>query len=268
MAFEIDLKGHRALVTGGGQGIGRGVSLMLASAGAVVLVNDLIAERCDVVVDEIVAAGGEAVAAPFDVTDLDAVHDAVARLATDHGGGPDILVNNAGNAGAPSIAGSFDQKLFVDSDPTTWERFIRVNFNGVLNCVHACMPVMIERHWGRIITIISDSARAGDARTAVYAGAKAAAAGFTRSIATEGGRHAVTANCIALATMNTLPPDPDRQPSPEGAAMMKEMLKSYVIRRQGVPDDVAGMVTYLSSELASWITGQTIPVNGGYTMAL
>ena len=263
MTFEIDLGGHRALVTGGGQGVGRAISLTLARAGAEVLVNDLIEERCAIVVDEIVAAGGAAVAAPFDVTDLESVRAAVKRV-----GAPDILVNNAGNAGAPSIAGSFDLKLFVESDPASWDAFIRVNFYGVLNCVHACMPAMMDGGWGRIITIISDSARAGDPRTAVYAGAKAAAAGFTRSIATEGGRSAVTANAIALATMNTTPPQDRREPSPEAAAMMKEAMKRYIIRRQGEPDDVAGMVTYLVSPMAEWITGQTIPVNGGYTMAL
>jgi NAD(P)-dependent dehydrogenase (short-subunit alcohol dehydrogenase family) len=263
MTFEIDLAGHRALVTGGGQGVGRVIALTLAQAGAEVLVNDLVEERCSIAVDEIIAAGGAAIAAPFDVTDLDAVYAAVERL-----GAPDILVNNAGTAGAPTIAGSFDLKLFVESDPAGWDRFVRVNFYGVLNCVHACMPDMMEGGWGRIVTIISDSARAGDPRTAVYAGAKAAAAGFTRSIATEGGRYGVTANCISLATMNTIPPADRREPSPEQEAMMKEAMKRYIIRRRGEPEDVAGMVAYLVSPMAEWITGQTIPVNGGYTMAL
>ena len=202
MAVTIDLAGHRALVTGGGQGVGRGIARMLAAAGAEVLVNDLVPERTEAVADEITAEGGRAVALPFDVTDYQAV-----RAATEAVAPPDILVNNAGNAGAPDLVGSFDLALFVDTDPATWDRFVRVNFYGVLNCVHAFLPGMIEGEWGRIVTVISDSARAGDPRTAVYAGAKAAAAGFMRSIASEAGRHGITANCVSLATMNPIPPE-------------------------------------------------------------
>ncbi len=267
MAVEIDLSGHRALETGGGQGVGRGVSHMLGAAGAEVLVNDLVPERTEAVVAEIVDAGGRAVAAPFDVTDIEAARDAIRRL-----GAVDILVNNAGNAGRPDLMGSFELDLFVDTDPASWDRYIKVNFYGVMNCTHACLPGMIDAQWGRIITIVSDASRAGDARNAVYAGAKAAAAGFTRSIATENGRHNITANNISLATMNSLPPGERPQLDEEQAARFaeatKQALRSYVIRRRGEPEDVAGMVTYLVSPMASWVTGQTIPVNGGYTMAL
>ena len=263
MAVEIDLSGHRALVTGGGQGVGRGVSRMLGAAGAEVLVNDLVAERTETVAREIVDAGGRAVSAPFDVTDLSAVRATIDRL-----GAVDILVNNAGNAGAPDLAGSFDLDLFVDTDPASWDRYVNVNFYGVMNCTHACLPGMIDAKWGRIVTVISDASRAGDARNAVYAGAKAAAAGFTRSIATESGRHGVTANCVSLASMNTLPPEARVELPEEQAGRFKDMMKSYVVRRRGEPEDVAGMVTYLVSPMAEWVTGQTIPVNGGYTMAL
>jgi NAD(P)-dependent dehydrogenase (short-subunit alcohol dehydrogenase family) len=267
VAVEIDLSGHRALVTGGGQGVGRGISRMLGAAGAEVLVNDLVAERCDAVVGEIVDAGGRAVPAPFDVTAIDAVRDAIGRL-----GAVDILVNNAGNAGQPDLMGSFELDLFVDTDPASWDRYVKVNFYGVMNCAHACLPGMIQAQWGRIVTIISDASRAGDARNAVYAGAKAAAAGFTRSVATEGGRHGITANNISLATMNSVSPEARPQLTDEQLVQMeaatKQALRNYVVRRRGEPEDVAGMVTYLVSPMASWVTGQTIPVNGGYTMAL
>jgi NAD(P)-dependent dehydrogenase (short-subunit alcohol dehydrogenase family) len=262
MAVTIDLSGHRALVTGGGQNVGRGVARMLGAAGAEVLVNDLVEERARVVAQEIEEAGGTAMPAPFDVTDYDAVqasfrsHDPV-----------DVLVNNAGNAGTPNLMDGFDMALFVDTAPESWERYVRINFYGVLNCVHVALPGMIEGGWGRIVTLISDSARAGDPRTAVYGGAKAAAAGFMRAVAREVGRHNITANCISLATMNNRPADAP-PPTEEETAAMAQILKQYVVRRRGEPEDIAAMVCFLASEQSSWITGQTYPVNGGYTLSL
>jgi 3-oxoacyl-[acyl-carrier protein] reductase len=262
MPLEIDLTGRRALVTGGGQNVGRGIAQWLGDAGAEVLVNDLVPERTASVADEITGAGGRAVPAVFDVTDYDAV-----RAALDALGPVDILVNNAGNAGGTSLAGGFELKPFVDTTPDSWERYIRINFYGVMHCVHAAMPAMIDAGWGRIVTIISDASRAGDSRMAAYAGAKAAAAGFTRTIAREGGRHGITANCISLGSMeNRLPGMPE--PTPEQRGFMDQMLKPYIVRRQGTPDDVAATVCFLASEWSSWVTGQTIPVNGGYTLAL
>ena len=262
MTVAIDLTGHRALVTGAGQNVGRGIAHMLAAAGAEVLVNDLVEERTQTVVGEIETGGGQARSVPFDVTDYDAVHAAISAA-----GPVDILVNNAGNAGAPNLIGSFDMSNFVDTAPDTWDRYVRINFYGVLNCVHVALPGMIEGGWGRVITLISDSARAGDTRTAVYAGAKAAAAGFMRSIAREVGRHNITANCISLATMNNTPKDAP-PPTDEQNQMMTQVLKQYIVRRRGEPDDVAAMVCFLASDLSSWITGQTYPVNGGYTLSL
>ena len=262
MTVAIDLTGHRALVTGAGQNVGRGIAHMLAAAGAEVLVNDLIEDRARTVVGEIESDGGRAVSVPFDVTDYDAVKAAIGAA-----GPVDILVNNAGNAGAPNLIGSFDTAYFVDTSPDTWDRYVRINYYGVLNCVHAALPGMIDAGWGRIVTLISDSARAGDTRTAVYGGAKAAAAGFMRAIAREVGRHNITANCISLATMNNTPPDAP-PPSEQENEMMAQIMKQYIVRRRGEPADVAAMVCFLASDLSSWITGQTYPVNGGYTLSL
>jgi NAD(P)-dependent dehydrogenase (short-subunit alcohol dehydrogenase family) len=262
MPVTIDLAGRRALVTGAGQKVGRGIAHMLASAGAAVLVNDLVVERAETVAGEIEAGGGSAVALPFDVTDYDAVASAWREAGT-----VDILVNNAGNAGAPDLMTSFDQDYFVDTKPDSWDRYVRVNFYGVLNCVHVALPGMMERGWGRLVTLISDSARAGDARTAVYGGAKAGAAGFMRAIARETGRYNITANCVSLATMNNAAPDAP-PPTDEQEASMAQILKQYIVRRRGEPDDIAAMVCFLASDMSSWITGQTYPVNGGYTLAL
>lgn len=252
MAFSIDLQGRRALVTGGGQGVGRGVAMMLATAGAYVVVNDYVPERAQSVVDEIVAQGGAASAQPFDVTDWAAVSEGMAQA-----GAVDILVNNAGNAGPGGWTGDGP---FADSDPADWEAFLRVNLYGVMHGTRAVLPGMIERQWGRVITVVSDAGRVGELNMAAYGAAKAGAAGFSRGVAREVGRHGITVNNIALGTMRAAgaPEEPANSPR----------MKRYIVRRLGEPDDVAGMVLYLASPLSSWVTGQTYPVNGGYSFSL
>jgi 3-oxoacyl-[acyl-carrier protein] reductase len=254
MTFTIDLAGRRALVTGGGQGIGRATARALADAGGSVVVNDVVAERADGVAAEIRNAGGDASSAAFDVTDGHAVRAAIEAV-----GGIDILVNNAGNAGAEGFA---PMVPFADTDPDSWDRYLRVNLYGVMYCTHAALPAMITRGDGRIITIVSDAGRFGDAYLAPYAAAKAGAAGFCRSVAREVGRHGITVNCVSLGSIRTPATAPDE---PDEAT---RRLRRYIIRRYGEPADVAAMVTYLASPLASWITGQTYPVNGGYTLSL
>ena len=260
MTLEIDLKGSRALVTGAGQGVGRAISVALAQGGATVLVNDVMAERAGEVVKAIHDFGGSAEEAPFDVTDWTAVESALGNSGTD------ILVNNAGNAGT---AGFADMRPFAQSDPGEWACYIAVNLYGVMNCTRAALPGMIERAHGRIVTIVSDAGRYGDANLAPYAAAKAGAAGFCRSIAREVGRYGITVNCVALGTINTPTTAGARgDAAPAASPKTDEQLKKYIIRRRGEPEDVAGLVAYLASPLASWITGQTYPVNGGYTLSL
>ncbi len=254
--LKIDLSGRRALVTGAGQGVGRAIALTMAQAGAEVVVNDLVTERCDEVAEEILGIGARSIPLAFDVTDFDGVQQAL------DGDDIVILVNNAGNRGG----GTFELGPVAESGPADWEPYINVNLYGVMACTRAVLPGMISRRHGRIITIISDSARVGDARMAAYAAAKAGAAGFMRSVATEAGRFEVTANCVSLGTMKTPLTGMDmEQSNPE---LVKSLLSGYVIRRRGEPEDVAGLVAFLASPMASWITGQTIPVNGGRSMTL
>jgi 3-oxoacyl-[acyl-carrier protein] reductase len=257
MGQQRDLSGRRALVTGAGQGVGRGIAVALGAAGAHVVVNDLVDDRARVVADEIAAGGGAASTAAFDVTD----HGAV-RAAVDRAGPIDVLVNNAGNAGA---AGVGTRKPFAETEPDEWEPFLQVNLYGVLHCARAVLPGMVERGWGRVITIVSDSGRTGDQLMAPYAAAKAGAAGFTRALALEGGRHGITANCIALGTMRT-PLTEAFWAAPNEAA--DALLQRYVVRRPGRPDDVAPLVVLLAGDAGEWITGQTYPVNGGFSFAL
>jgi 3-oxoacyl-[acyl-carrier protein] reductase len=175
-----------------------------------------------------------------------------------------VLVNNAGNAGANPSAEL--RKPFWETGPEVWNSFIGVNLYGVMNCTAAVIPGMIERQApGRIVTIISDAGRYGDAGLEIYAGAKAGAAGFMRACARSLGRHQITANSVAIA-LTVTPAVENRLKADE--ATFKKMMGNYVIRRPGKPDDIANMVLFLASDASSWITGQTYPVNGGFTFAL
>jgi 3-oxoacyl-[acyl-carrier protein] reductase len=259
VTLQIDLTGRRALITGAGQGVGRGLAQAFVAAGAEVFVNDLRNERADAVVEELRAAGGQARSAVFDVTEYGAVTKGVAAL-----GAIDILVNNAGNAGAEGFTG---RGRFAESDPADWEPYLRVNLYGAMYCTRAALPAMIDNKWGRVITIVSDAGRTGDANGAAYAASKAGAAGLTRSIAVENGRYGVTANNIALGTMRTPMTEPlwaEHADSPQA----KAILQNYAIRRPGNPEDASHLAVLLASEHGSWITGQTIPVNGGFSFAL
>lgn len=259
-----DLNGKIAAVTGAGQGVGREVALHFARSGArAVIVNDFYAERAQAVVEEIRALGAKAVAAVCDVTDQAQVKAVFAQATSEAGGSIDILVNNAGNSGVNPDPEA--RKHFWEVGEAAWDSFIRVNFYGVINCTAAVVPGMIEKNAGRIITIISDAGRVGEPNLEIYSGAKAGAAGFMRGAARALGRYNITANCVAISATATpaiaarLEADPDRK---------KKMLSNYVIRRVGQPEDVANMVLFLASGSSSWITGQTYPVNGGFSFNL
>lgn len=261
MSELLDLKGRTAIVTGAGQGVGRQVALYLAGHGAgAVVVNDFHAERADSVAAEVEAMGVRALSLVFDVSDYAAVGAAFARVQQSFGA-PAILVNNAGNAGPTSRLD--DLVPFWKSEPEEWRRWMATNFDGVLNCTRHAMPMMIEAGLGRIVTVISDAGRVGEPHLAVYSGAKAGAAGFMRAIAKAGGRFGITANCVALGGTRT-PAVADMLPDAEAE---KRALSHYVIRRLGEPEDPAAMILFLCSDAASWITGQTYPVNGGYSFA-
>jgi 2-hydroxycyclohexanecarboxyl-CoA dehydrogenase len=258
----LDLTARVALVTGAGQGVGAQTARYLAAQGARVIVNDYVIERAEGVCREIQSSGGRALALQADVTELDAVTTMVESAAAEFG--PiDVLVNNAGNAGAE--AHGITGKPFWEKDPAEWEPFIRVNLYGVMNCCRAVLPGMIEAgKGGRIITVISDAGRVGEPGLEAYSAAKAGAAGLMRALARSLGRYEITANCVAIATTNT----PAVEAMTGNEELMKRVLRNYIIRRVGEPDDVAAMVTFLASPSASWITGQTYPVNGGFSVNL
>jgi 3-oxoacyl-[acyl-carrier protein] reductase len=258
----LDLTERTVLVTGAGQGVGRQIALHCAAHNATVVVNDYHADRAASVTAEITGGGGRAVAERCDVTEYDDVLAMVARV-RDAVGGVDVLVNNAGNAG-PVVDGTVPAPAFWETGPKDWEPWLGTNFFGVLNVTRAALPGMVSRGSGRVITTISDAGRVGEPNLVVYGGAKAGAAGFSRGLAKAVGRHGITVNCVSLGSIDT----PGVASLNADPVQVEKGLRRYVIRRIGRPDDVAGLVLFLASESASWITGQTYPVNGGYSFAV
>jgi NAD(P)-dependent dehydrogenase (short-subunit alcohol dehydrogenase family) len=242
----FDLGGRVALVTGAGRGVGAEVARTLARQGAAVAVNDLVEARAASVAEEVAAAGGRAGAFTADVTDFGAVTRMVDAVVMELGP-VDILVNNAGIP-----ARGFALKPFRDMSVEEWEPLIRLNLYGTLHCTRAVVDGMCERGWGRVVTVSSEAGRAGsDLGIAIYGAAKAGAVGLSRHLAVELGPFGVTVNCVSLGVI--------ARPDGGGGGMAKR----YPARRLGRPDDVAGAVAYLASDEAAWVTGQTLPVNGG-----
>jgi 3-oxoacyl-[acyl-carrier protein] reductase len=237
-----------ALVTGAGQGMGLGVARRLASDGKRVLVNDIDPQKAEQAAAAIRASGGEALAAPFDVTDYAAVLAAIEDLGAGTGG-IDILVNNAGNAGIHET----HRVAFKDMPPQEWSWYLGVNLYGVMHCTQVVLEGMCERGWGRVITISSEAGRAGlDLGVSVYGVAKAGAAHLMRHVAREVGPDGVTANVISLGLMDNVPGE-----------FAAPILRTIPARRLGTPADVGAAVSYLASDEAGWVTGQTLVVNGG-----
>ena len=262
MSELLNLESRVALVTGAGQGVGRQVALYLAQHGVRgVVVNDYFQDRADAVAKEIEAAGGQALAVQADVTDFGSVTQMM-ETAERQFGQVDILVNNAGNAGPTS--GITDAAPFWETGPDDWDKWVGVNFTGVLHSTRAALPGMVQRQYGRIVTVISDAGRVGEPHLVVYSGAKAGAAGLMRGVAKAVGRYGITVNSVALAAIET----PTTAGAMEDEAALKAMLRNYTIRRVGRPEDPAGLILFLCSDAAAWITGQTYPVNGGYSSAL
>lgn len=265
MGVAFDFEGRVALVTGAGQGVGREVALELAAGNAAgIVVNDYFRERAEGVAQEIEALGVRALPVQCDVTDFAAVDEMAAKGVAEFGK-IDILVNNAGNAG-PS-ADINETRPFWETGPDDWQPWLGTNFFGVLNSTRALVGGMVERGYGRVVTVISDAGRVGEPNLVVYSGAKAGAAGFTRALAKATGRANVTANCVALGATIT-PTTELLRSAAEDEQMRKRLLRSYVLKRFGEPEDAAAAVLFFCSDHAGWITGQTLPVNGGYSMAM
>ncbi|MBK7950930.1 MAG: SDR family oxidoreductase [Deltaproteobacteria bacterium] len=243
----FDLSGRTALVTGAGQGVGAGIARLLAAQGAKVAVNDLRAVRAMETVQSIVAVGGRAMTAVFDVADYAAVAENFERMEKQLG--PiDILVNNAG------IPEGMGIKPFRETEPEAWRPYIDVNLYGVLNCCRAVINGMNARRFGRIVTISSGAGTIGLALgVSPYAAGKGGAISFMRHLALENAGFGVTANTVALGLMNN-------QNDPTVTA---HLAKTIPVGRLGEPEDVGALCVFLASNESSWMTGQTLQINGG-----
>ena len=247
----FDLSGRVALVTGAGQHVGAGIAAALAQQGAAVAVNDLVPERAAAVAADLERRGARAGAAPFDVTDAAAgdagVAAVVARL-----GPVAVLVNNAG------VPADMALTPFRALPPERWAAAVDLNLYGSLRCARAVLDGMCERGWGRIVQISSGAGRSGlPIGIAVYGAAKSAVEGFARHLSQEVARDGATVNVLALGGMETAAQGDD------GVVAM--LARGVPVGRLGTAADVGAAVVYLASDEASWLTGQTIDLNGGAT---
>jgi 2-hydroxycyclohexanecarboxyl-CoA dehydrogenase len=242
------LKDKAVLVTGGGGAIGAAICRRFAEAGAKVAVADRNAEAAERVAKEL---GGTALA--FDIADYAAAKKAVDSLER-----VDVLVNNAG----------WDRfQNFLDMDPADWEQLISINLRGPLNMQHIAVPQMVKRGAGRVINISSDAARVGSSGESVYSACKGGMLSFSKTLARELARKGVTVNVVC--------PGPTDTPILRGLAgegeagqkVMDALVRAIPMKRVGQPGDVPGLVAFLASDEAAYITGQVISVSGGLTMA-
>ncbi|HKT43724.1 MAG TPA: SDR family NAD(P)-dependent oxidoreductase [Gaiellaceae bacterium] len=271
MPIEIDLAGRVAFVTGGSRGLGRADALTLARAGADVAVADLLVEsqlseetdrygslatvarqqglvHTEETVREIESMGRRALAVRCDVTDRAEVDAAIARAVAELGS-VDILVNNAGTL--DHVA------QFHEQSPELWERDLRVNLTGAFNCAQAAWPHMKERGWGRIVNMASVAGTLGGFGQASYSTTKSGLLGLTKTLAMEGGRHGITCNAIVPGVIGT------EAFHMANAAMNERIVRRTALRRPGDPQEIANVVAFLCSDLASYVTGIELNVSGG-----
>lgn len=249
--MDLGLRDKVAVVTGAGSGIGQAIALSLAAEGARVVATDLKADTLEATVTEAGRRGGQATARQLDVTDY-AQAQAVMQQVVQQYSRIDVLVN---------CAGAWRVNLFTDSQPEDWRFEVNVCFMGVVHCTRAVLDTMVAQNGGKIVNISSDAGRVGEVRQAVYSGAKAAVIGFSKAIAKEMGRYGIHVNCVCPGFTKT-PATTERLDADTEA----RIVRLYPLRKLGVPDDIAKVVTFLASDGASHVTGQTISVSGGYSM--
>lgn len=245
------LQGRVALVTGGASGIGRAVALRLGAEGCRVAVVDLNLEGARATAEGL---GHGACAFQADVSYLAAVREAVA--AAERELGPlDVLV---------SCAGWDLVQPFVESTEETWDRVITVNLRGVIACTRAVLDGMIERRAGAIVNISSDAGRVGSSGEVVYSGAKAGIIGFSKAVAREVARHGIRVNVVCPGPTDTPMMEATRAANPR---LGEALVKAIPFRRLARPEEIAAAVAFFASDDAAYVTGQTLSVSGGLTMA-
>ncbi|MFH1393201.1 MAG: 3-oxoacyl-ACP reductase family protein [Patescibacteria group bacterium] len=249
----FDLTGKVALVTGARRGMGKSHVLALARQGAKVAVTDIIQEECQLVVDEIKSAGGEAVAFKMDVSskaDITAVFDEVVKQF----GRLDILVNNAG---------IYIDKPALEMTEEEWDKMIDINLKGQFLCAQKAAKEMVKNNWGRIInisSIASGGVGIGDVNGAHYSASKGGIIGMTESLAVEWAPLGINVNTIGPGAIDTPMISALQIPEEE----MKKILADIPLKRIGKPEEISAAVVFLASEEASYVTGATLYVDGGW----
>lgn len=247
----MDLKGKAAIVTGGGQGIGKAICLKLAESGADVAVFDLNFENAQSTVQEIRKLSRKSEAFKVDVTEWKSVEDAT-RRAMESMDKVHILVNNAG----------WDRvQPFIETKPEFWNKIIAINLMGVIHCSRAVLDPMIERQAGKIINIASDAGRVGSLGETVYAGAKGGVIAFSKSLAREMAKYHINVNSVCPGPTDT--PLLRAQPN----KVVQALVKAIPLGRVAKPEEIAEAVLFFASPCSDYITGQVLSVSGGLTTA-
>lgn len=249
-------QGKTVIVTGGGGGIGGAACRRFASEGAKVAVFDMNLEAAEKVAAGIREAGGQAAAFACNITDRVQVDAAVA--ATEAQLGPvDVLVNNAG----------WDVfKPFVKTVPAEWDKLIAINLTGALHMLHAVLPGMAERKYGRIVNVASDAARGGSSGEAVYAACKGGLVALSKTLAREHARQSITVNVVCPGPTDTALLAGVAEGARDPAKLIEAFKSAIPLGRLGQPDDLASAIAFFGSDDASFVTGQVVSVSGGLTM--
>ena len=244
------------IVTGGGGGIGGATARRLAAEGAHVAVFDMNLAAAEQVAAGIRAAGGQAAALQCDITDRAQVDAAVA--ATQAQLGPvAVLINNAG-------WDSF--KPFVKTVPAEWDKLIAINLTGALHMLHAVLPGMVERGYGRVVNVASDAARGGSSGEAVYSACKGGLVALSKTLAREHARHGITVNAVCPGPTDTALLAGVAEGARDPAKLIEAFKSAIPLGRLGQGDDLASAIAFMGSDDASFVTGQVLSVSGGLTM--
>lgn len=243
-----NLDGKVALVTGGSRGIGKAIAKRLASEGATIVINYMRNETAaNETKKEIEDAGGQATLSKFDVSDFDAVHEAVDKIIENHKG-LHILINNAGIT---------QDTLLMRMKEEDWDNVMAINLKGIFNCTKAVTRNMLKQREGRIVNLTSVVGEMGNAGQTNYAASKAGIIGFTKACAREMAPRGITVNAVSPGFIRTDITD----------QLTEELKKDYISRipmnRFGTTDDIAGAVAFLTSDEASYVTGEVFRINGG-----
>ncbi|MFN3975147.1 MAG: SDR family NAD(P)-dependent oxidoreductase [Dehalococcoidia bacterium] len=263
--MDLGLKGKSVIVTGGGSNIGRAIVLAFAREGARIAIAEIDEAQAHKVAQEVarMGTGATALVVKTDVTDYAQVESMVDRVLQEHGA-IDVLVNNVG--------WTID-RLFLEKPREEWEKEVKINLWGVINCCRAVLPHMVERQKGAIVSISSDAGRMGEYREAVYGACKAGVIALMKALAREVGRYNIRLNAVCPGL--TVPRSDEeigetsmwkQQRAIFTEDVMERAKRNYVLRRLGTAQEVANAVVFLASDAASFITGQTLSVSGGYTM--